>query len=60
MIGPAGLVNDGLTADCANNGRTTWTYNQGVVIGGLAVLAEITADRRPSRAGGSHRDGGAA
>jgi len=44
MIGPAGLVNDGLTADCANNGRTTWTYNQGVIIGGLAVLNEITGD----------------
>ena len=44
MIGPAGLVNDGLTAGCANNGRTTWTYNQGVVIGGLAVLYEITGD----------------
>jgi predicted alpha-1,6-mannanase (GH76 family) len=38
------LVNDGLTADCANNGRTTWTYNQGVIIGGLAVLYEITSD----------------
>jgi predicted alpha-1,6-mannanase (GH76 family) len=44
MIGPAGLVNDGLTADCANNGRTTWTYNQGVIVGGLAVLFEITGD----------------
>jgi predicted alpha-1,6-mannanase (GH76 family) len=44
LIGPAGLVNDGLTAGCANNGGTTWTYNQGVVIGGLAVLYEITGD----------------
>ena len=44
LIGPAGLVNDGLTADCANNRRTTWTYNQGVIIGGLAVLHEITGD----------------
>ena len=44
LIGPAGLVNDGLTADCLNNGRTTWTYNQGVIIGALTVLAEITAD----------------
>ena len=44
LIGPAGLVNDGLTTDCANNGRTAWTYNQGVLIGGLAVLAEITGD----------------
>jgi predicted alpha-1,6-mannanase (GH76 family) len=44
LIGPAGLVNDGLTADCANNDGTTWTYNQGVIIGGLAVLHEITGD----------------
>ena len=44
LIGPAGLVNDGLTADCANNGRTTWTYNQGVIVGGLTVLHEITGD----------------
>jgi predicted alpha-1,6-mannanase (GH76 family) len=44
MIGPAGLVNDGLTADCANNGRTTWTYNQGVIVGGLTVLHDITGD----------------
>ena len=44
LIGPAGLVNDGLTAGCANNGGTTWTYNQGVILGGLAVLNEITGD----------------
>ncbi len=44
LIGQAGLVNDGLTAGCANNGGTTWTYNQGVIIGGLAVLSEITGD----------------
>ena len=44
LIGPADLVNDGLTADCANNGGTAWTYNQGVIIGGLAVLHEITGD----------------
>ncbi|MFZ0003115.1 MAG: glycoside hydrolase family 76 protein, partial [Trebonia sp.] len=44
MIGPDGLVNDGLTADCANNGGTTWTYNQGVILGGLAALHEITGD----------------
>ena len=44
LIGPAGLVNDGLTADCANNGGTTWTYNQGVIIGGLTVLHDITGD----------------
>jgi predicted alpha-1,6-mannanase (GH76 family) len=44
MIGPAGLVNDGLTAACANNGQPTWTYNQGVILGGLAALHEITGD----------------
>jgi predicted alpha-1,6-mannanase (GH76 family) len=44
LIGPAGLVNDGLTADCLNNGRTTWTYNQGVITGALAVLYAITGD----------------
>ncbi len=45
LIGPSGLVNDGLTAACGNNGGTAWTYNQGVIIGGLAVLHEITGDR---------------
>jgi predicted alpha-1,6-mannanase (GH76 family) len=44
MIGPAGLVNDGLTADCTNNEGTTRTYNQGVIIGGLTALYEITSD----------------
>jgi predicted alpha-1,6-mannanase (GH76 family) len=45
LIGPGGLVNDGLTAACANNAGTTWTYNQGVILGGLAALFEITGDR---------------
>ncbi len=51
MIGPAGLVNDGLTAGCANNGGTTWTYNQGVILGGLAALHEITGDQGYLRQG---------
>ena len=45
LIGPGGLVNDGLTAACQNNDGTTWTYNQGVILGGLAALFEITGDR---------------
>ncbi|HEY5018741.1 MAG TPA: glycoside hydrolase family 76 protein [Streptosporangiaceae bacterium] len=45
LIGRGGLVNDGLTADCANNGGTAWTYNQGVILGGLAALYDITGDR---------------
>jgi len=44
LIGVSGLVNDGLTSACRNNGGTTWTYNQGVVLGGLAALFEITGD----------------
>jgi predicted alpha-1,6-mannanase (GH76 family) len=45
FIGPAGLVNDGITLACQNNGGTAWTYNQGVILGGLAALSEITGDR---------------
>jgi predicted alpha-1,6-mannanase (GH76 family) len=56
MIGPGGLVNDGLTAACANNGGTTWTYNQGVLLGGLAALHEITGDAAYLRPGESIAD----
>jgi predicted alpha-1,6-mannanase (GH76 family) len=45
LIGAAGLVNDGLTASCRNNGGTPWTYNQGVILGGLGALFDITGDR---------------
>jgi predicted alpha-1,6-mannanase (GH76 family) len=45
LIGPSGLVNDGLNAECANNRHTTWTYNQGVILGGLTALHEVTGDR---------------
>jgi predicted alpha-1,6-mannanase (GH76 family) len=45
LIGAGGLVNDGLTPGCENNGGTTWTYNQGVILGGLTALYEITGDR---------------
>lgn len=52
MINPKGLINDGLTisagggaaSSCKNNGKTTWTYNQGVVLGGLAELAAADHD----------------
>jgi predicted alpha-1,6-mannanase (GH76 family) len=44
MINADGLINDGLTADCQNNKRTTWTYNQGVILGGLSTLAGATGD----------------
>ncbi len=41
MINEGGLVNDGLDASCHNNGRTTWSYNQGVILEGLAGLSEL-------------------
>ena len=44
MINADNLVNDGL-ADCKNNGQTTWTYNQGVLIGGLVELSKVTGDK---------------
>jgi predicted alpha-1,6-mannanase (GH76 family) len=44
LIGPTGLVNDGLTAGCASNLGPTWTYNQGVILGGLTALHEITGE----------------
>lgn len=44
MINPQGLINDGLDNDCRNNGLQTWTYNQGVVLGGLAELYRATGN----------------
>ena len=40
-----GLVVDGLAADCSTTGHTnTFTYNQGVIVGGLVELGEATSD----------------
>lgn len=44
MINANHLVNDGLNDNCQNNGQTTWTYNQGVILGGLVDLAKTTRD----------------
>lgn len=48
MINSSNLVNDGLNATkptaCTNNGQTTWTYNQGVILGGLAELYKADGD----------------
>jgi len=52
MINSSNLINDGLTinagknggAACTNNGQNTWSYNQGVVLGGLTELAKRNHD----------------
>jgi len=42
------LVNDGLDISdgthCRNNGKATWTYNQGVILGGLIELSRAARD----------------
>jgi predicted alpha-1,6-mannanase (GH76 family) len=44
MINSDNLINDGLTTSCENNQQTTWTYNQGVILGGLAELYQQNPD----------------
>lgn len=45
LINKDNLINDGLTDDCKNNGMQTWTYNQGVILGGLVELSQATGDK---------------
>ena len=49
MLNSQYLLNDGLNGGtpCTNNGQTTWTYNQGVLLSGLARLAAATGDPAP-------------
>ena len=61
MINKSGLINDGLTSRCASNHETIWTYNQGVILAGLAQLYRATkasgllrAAERIARAAISH------
>lgn len=44
MINSQNLINDGLTDTCTNNGDTVWTYNQGVILGGLTELYFATGN----------------
>ncbi|MEY9860466.1 hypothetical protein ABH935_006103 [Catenulispora sp. GAS73] len=44
LINGSGLVNDGLTSSCANNGQTVWTYNQGLAIGAAQEMYRATGD----------------
>jgi predicted alpha-1,6-mannanase (GH76 family) len=44
MINANGLVNDGLTNACTNNGQNVWSYNQGLAIGAGLELWRATRD----------------
>lgn len=44
LINSQDLINDGLTDFCTNNNETTWTYNQGVILGGLTELYFATGN----------------
>jgi Predicted glycosyl hydrolase len=46
MVNANGLVNDGLTNACTNNGQNVWSYNQGLAIGGGLELFRATRDPR--------------
>ncbi len=45
MINSSHLINDGLDAKCMNNHKTEWTYNQGVILGGLSEFYKQTHDQ---------------
>jgi predicted alpha-1,6-mannanase (GH76 family) len=44
LINDDDLVNDGLDGSCANNGQTTWTYNQGVILSALVELFRLEGE----------------
>ncbi|CAG7836175.1 unnamed protein product [Allacma fusca] len=46
MINQENLINDGLTDACLSNNDTTWTYNQGVILGAAVELAQATQDNK--------------
>jgi predicted alpha-1,6-mannanase (GH76 family) len=49
MIENDHLISDGLDAKCHDNHGTKWTYNQGVVLGGLAELSRLPGQGRVLR-----------
>lgn len=49
MINSASIINDGLNiavSPCKNNGAEGWTYNQGMLLSGLAELTWSTGDAK--------------
>lgn len=46
MINAQNTINDGLdNVTCENNGGTVWSYNQGVILGGLTELSRATGKK---------------
>jgi predicted alpha-1,6-mannanase (GH76 family) len=56
MITGSHLVIDGLAACQPDMSSPTWTYNQGVLIGGLVALARMTGGRAPLATAGRVAD----
>jgi predicted alpha-1,6-mannanase (GH76 family) len=44
LINVHNLINDGLNSECKNNNGPTWTYNQGVILGGLVDMYKLAQD----------------
>lgn len=44
MINAQGNINDGLLNSCKSNVGTVWSYNQGVILGGLVELNKASAN----------------
>jgi len=47
MIRADNQINDGLDKNCKNNNKTAWSYNQGVILGGLSELATLLHKNDP-------------
>jgi predicted alpha-1,6-mannanase (GH76 family) len=47
MVRADNQINDGLDKDCKNNNRTVWSYNQGVILGGLSELSTVRRNKDP-------------
>ena len=47
MIREDNQINDGLDANCKNNHKTVWSYNQGVILGALTELSRLHDKKDP-------------
>ncbi|KAL3442666.1 Six-hairpin glycosidase [Aspergillus insuetus] len=56
LINENNTINDGLTNECTNNGQTVWSYNQGVILGGLVELDRATSNDSDSSSNSTYLD----